>query len=160
MILEWLAGSAAKAVFGIFGDTIVKPFVEIYAKKKDVDLEKFKTQSQENQVLGMAVIQAEVERVKGNTSLILAGMNHPVWWVAWLLFVLPVGFYHAMIHLVSVYPDGLTLFWIWEILEPGQVVKRVPATQESWDLWIVLSIFGAQTTTGAITAMAKKYAKP
>ena len=148
-MLAWLASGAAKAVLGVFGDTFVKPFVEAYAVKKNVDLEKFRAQSQENQVLGIGVINAEVQRIKSNTDIIQAGMQHRIWWWGWTLFVIPVGIYHASIFLLS------TLG-----IEPGTfAVLRVPPMQEQWAMWIVLSIFGAQTASGIVSTIADKIGK-
>lgn len=84
-------------------------------------------------------IEAELESQRTATGFALGQMNHPVWWAAWLLFVLPVGFYTAAIFLVSTVP---ALEW-WE-------VRRVPQVQEDWARWIVLSIFGAQIVAGGI----------
>lgn len=145
-MFSWLASAAAKAVLGVFGDSIVKPFIDAWAKKKDVDLEKFKAQSQTDQVLGMGVIHAEVERIKGNTSVILAGMNHRIWWWAWAFFVFPVGLYHAMIFVLSTIGVKPTTF----------AVLQVPPMQEQWAMWIVLSIFGAQAATGIVQTIASK----
>lgn len=145
-MLGWLASSAAKAVLGVFGDAIVKPFVEAYAVKKNVDLEKFRAQSQENQVLGMGLIGAEVERIKANASIIQEGMQHKIWWWGWALFVMPVGIYHATIFLLSTAGVPPSTF----------AVLRVPPMQEQWAMWIVLSIFGAQTATGIVTTIANK----
>ncbi len=149
MIMAWLASGAAKAVLGIFGDSIVKPFVEAYSVKKNVDLEKFKAQSQENQVLGMGVIQAEVERIKGQNSIILAGMSHATWWWAWALFVFPVGIYHATIFMLS------TL----SISPKTYAVLQVPPTQEAWAMTIMLSIFGAQVASSTIKDISNRVMK-
>lgn len=148
-MIEWIASSAAKAVLGVFGDTFVKPFVEVWAKKQDINLEKFKTESTERQMLSVAVINAEVERIKGNSAIIREAMQHRIWWWAWALFVIPVGVYHATIFVVStlgIPPEVYT-------------VLRVPPMQEQWAVWIVLSIFGAQTASSIVSDVASRFGK-
>lgn len=145
-MFEWIVSAGAKAIFKIFGDSIVKPILEVWAKKQDIDLEKFKTQTDERKTVNLAIIASEVERIKGSNAIIQEGMNHPVWWWAWALFVIPVGFYHAAIFVLSTFGIPPTTF----------KVLQVPPMQEQWAMWIVLSIFGAQVASGIVTTITNK----
>lgn len=78
-----------------------------------------------------------------SAQVIMAAMNHPVFWIGWLLFVIPPGVYNAQIHLISTFPAFFD----------GWVVKRVPPTQEAWDILVIQSMFLAQTGTGAVAGI-------
>lgn len=104
-------------------------------KVQDTSLEKFRIGTTSGKEVSIAVVEAQVAGVQAQKEMNVVGMGHPVWWIAWALFVIPVGMYHSAIFFVSTFH----LQW---------VVDRVPQTQETWALYIVLSIFGAQVTTG------------
>lgn len=100
-----------------------------------------------------AVVSAEIARQNVVGSLMMAMMSHPIWWIAWCLFVLPVGIYDALIHLKSILCPFLGSACQWDIL-------RVPATQESWDMYVVLSFFGIFAASGVVTSIAKMITVP
>lgn len=89
-------------------------------------------------------LEAKLERQRTAKDFALGQMNHPVWWAAWMLFVLPVGVYHAAIYLVSTWPAI------------GWEIQRVPTTQEEWGRMIVLSIFGAQIVASGLREFLTK----
>jgi len=99
------------------------------------------------QAVDGAVIAGDTAGKQAQKELNLVGMNHPIWWIAWAVFVLPVGAYHACIHWVSIFP-GL-----------GWTILRVPPMQEQWDMYIVGSIFGAQVTSGIVKSIAEAWAR-
>lgn len=113
-------------------------------KKQDVDLEKFKVDTLSGKEVSIALVQAEIAGKQAQKEMNIVGMNHPIWWVAWAIFVLPVGLYHASIFLVSTFDLDV-------------VVKRVPQTQEEWGMWIVMSLFGAQVATGLVNGVATRW---
>lgn len=78
-----------------------------------------------------------------SANVISQAMNHPVFWIGWLLFVIPPGLYNAQIHLISTFPSFFD----------GWVVHRVPAVQEVWDMLAIQSLFLAQAGTGAVAGI-------
>jgi len=91
-----------------------------------------------------SLIEAEISRRQAQKELGLASMRHPVWWVAWGLFVIPVGLYHATIFLASTFALDI-------------VVQRVPPVQEAWATEIIGSIFLAQLGAGALGLVARRF---
>ncbi len=89
-------------------------------------------------------IEADIDRQQAASRFSLGQMNHPIWWAAWIVFVLPIGVYHAAIFFVSTFP-----FWGWP-------VERVPPAQEEWARLIVLSIFGAQIVAGGLGSLIRR----
>jgi hypothetical protein len=85
-------------------------------------------------------------------------MTHKVWWVAWALFVLPVGLYEAMIFFVSTFDawlntPGCVIPEIGQAVRAGArvceyFVRRVPPAQEQLAVQITGTIFVAQAGTG------------
>ena len=103
--------------------------------------------------MATAVVQAEVARVAAQSQVQMAQMTHPIWWVAWTLFVIFPGIYDALIHLKSImcpfFEDACT----WNI-------PRVPATIEAWDMYVILSMFGLAATSSVISLIAGKVSMP
>lgn len=103
-----------------------------------------------------AVVQAEAARVAAQANAQMAAMSHPVWWVAWGLFVLPVAFYDAAIHVKSLLcmlsADAKVCNAAWVILE-------VPKEIESWDMYVVLSMFGLAVTSSVVTSIVNRLGK-
>lgn len=100
----------------------------------------------------VAVVDAEKARVAAQSQIQMAQMTHPIWWVAWTLFVIPVGLYDALIHMKSVlvpfYPSVLH----WNIPE-------VPAQIEAWDMYVILSMFGLAVTSSVVTSIVGRLGK-
>jgi hypothetical protein len=132
--------------FGTFISKMLPSVLDYLNKKVDSDLEKYRVGSVNGKEVSIAVVQSEIARVQAQKEMNMVGMNHPIWWVAWALFVLPVGLYHAMIYFVSTFHLVL-------------VVDRVPPVQEQWGMWIVGSIFGAQVTTGIVSQITNAWVK-
>lgn len=99
------------------------------------------------------VIGAEQTRINAQASITLASMTHPVWWIGWVLFVIPAGAYDALIHLKSLACPFYETACTWNIL-------RVPATIESWDQYVVLSFFGLAATSSVVSSIASKINTP
>lgn len=97
-----------------------------------------------------AVVNAEIARQGYLSSTIVAGMNHPIWWIGWGLFVFPAGLYSAQVHFKSVFCAwGWFDACSWNILE-------IPRQFESWDTYVVLSFFGLAATSSVVAAIAKR----
>ncbi len=99
--------------------------------------------------LAVADINAERDRRNAQRDLGIAGMNHPVWWVAWGLFVIPVGLYNATIFILSTLSIGPSTF----------SVLQVPVAQEQLMATIVQSIFLAQGISGIAGAAIKRFSR-
>lgn len=141
-LIDLLAGGAVK----VLGDALLKPVLDLVAKKQDISLEKYRVDG----AVAKELISAEIERAKAQRELGLAAMNHPVWWIAWALFVFPVGLYHATIFLVSTAGIDPEVFQ----------VRRVPATQEQWANTIVGFIFAAQIGSSIVGAILTRFIGP
>lgn len=80
-MFAWLGSIAvsgvAKAIFGVFGETIVQPLLQAFLKSKDVDLEKFKASSTNVTELAAAVLTANVEFAKIKSAYALSILQ---WW--------------------------------------------------------------------------------
>jgi hypothetical protein len=77
MIFSWLASGVAKSVLGIFGDTIVKPFMDAWMKKKDVDLDKFKSSLVSTEHLAVAMLDAQVKFAETKSRYAFSVLQ---WW--------------------------------------------------------------------------------
>lgn len=76
-IATWFASGAAKAMLGIFGDTIVQPFLNAYLKSKDVDLSKFQSSQTNTLQLATAILSANIEYAKVKGGIIATVLQ---WW--------------------------------------------------------------------------------
>jgi hypothetical protein len=97
--------------------------------------------------LAIKDIEAEIARRNAQRDLGIAGMSHPVWWIAWALFVLPVGAYHAAIFMLSIFSIGPDVY----------AVLKVPAEQEAMGRAVVEYIFLAQGTSGIAGAIISRF---
>lgn len=86
-----------------------------------------------------AIVQAETARSHDVKDITLAMMDHPVFWCAWGLGVLPVLLYHACIFFVSTFPAF------------GWTVLKVPTEELEYARLVVGSVF---TLTGVSTVVA------
>lgn len=101
-------------------------------------------------------IDGEIERRKAQRDLGIASMSHPVWWLAWALFVIPVGIYHAAIFTLStlsIPPCGLG------IVEGCYSVLRVPPAQEELSKAIIQYLFLAQAGAGIAGAAIRRLSR-
>lgn len=115
-------------------------------KRQDTALEKYRVGTVSGKEVSIEVVKAEIARVQAQSANTREGMNHRVWWFAWALFVFPVGLYNFMIYFVSIFHLEM-------------VIDRVPATQEEWARWIVLSLFGAQAASGIVNKVTDAWLK-
>ena len=138
-------------MWGAIANFVMGPFLgkalDYLNKRQDTALEKFRIGEVSGKEVSIELIRAEIAGKQAQKEQNIVGMNHPVWWFAWGLFVFPVGTYHALIYWVSIFP------------ELGWTIKQVPPVQEQWGMWIVTSLFGAQVTTGLISSIANRWLK-
>lgn len=99
--------------------------------------------------VAIEAIRAEVAAKQAQKELGIASMNHPIWWVAWCLFVIPVGLYHGGIYMLSVL----------SISPETYSILKVPAEQEAVGRQVVAYIFGAQTFAGVFGPVVKRFVK-
>jgi len=97
----------------------------------------------------MADIEAEKARRSAQRDLGIAAMGHPVWWLAWSLFVIPVGVYNAAIFTLS----------ILSIPPDTYAVLRVPLEQERLARDVIEYLFLAQGGAGIAGAIIGRFAK-
>jgi hypothetical protein len=94
-------------------------------------------------------LEAEIARRNAQRDLGIAGMSHPVWWIAWGLFVIPVGVYHAAIFILSTLGIGPETY----------AVLKVPPDQQKLSETIIASLFLAQAGAGVAGALIKRFVK-
>lgn len=103
--------------------------------------------------LAVKEIEAERDRRQAQKDLGIAAMSHPVWWVAWGLFVIPVGIYHATIFILStlgIPPCG-------KIIVTGCfTVLEVPADQKALSTAVIQYLFLAQAGAGVAGMLAQR----
>ncbi len=106
--------------------------------------------------LAKADIEGEIARRNAQRDLGIVAMSHPVWWVAWCLFVLPVGLYHATIFVLSTLGippcGGITV-------SPCFTVLKVPPDQQELSKTIISYLFLAQGASGIVGAVIKKLSR-
>jgi hypothetical protein len=94
-------------------------------------------------------IEAEIARRNAQRDLGIASMSHPVWWIAWGLFVIPVGLYHASIFVLSILSIGPDVY----------AVLKVPPDQQELSRTIIQYLFLAQGGAGVAGALIQLLAK-
>ena len=94
-------------------------------------------------------IEAEIARRNAQRDLGIASMSHPVWWIAWGLFVIPVGLYHATIFILSTLGIGPETF----------AVLRVPPDQQQLSNAVIQYLFLAQGGVGIAGTLIQRIAR-
>jgi len=122
---------------------LLKDGLAYLGKREDTKVAQAKVDGNVAIQVAPSLIANDTAGKQAQKELNMIGMNHPIWWVGWTVFVLPVGVYHACIFWVSTFP------------ELGWLIKQVPAKQEEWGQMIVISLFGAQVATGVVKSIAE-----
>lgn len=114
----------------------------------------------------IATINGEVELRKVQGQVLTTAMGHPIFWLGWIFFVLPVAFYNGSILYVSVFDahlnvPGCVIPDIGQLVPQGRsmchyFVRRIPALQESWANTMVMFIFGGQIAVGGFNALVTR----
>ena len=126
----------------LIGGPIVNGLIQAYKAKLTNATEKDKLAVD----LAAKEIEAETARRMAQRDLGIAGMSHPVWWIAWGLFVIPVGLYHATIFVLSTLSIGPDTY----------AVLKVPPAQEELSATIISYLFLAQAGSGVVGAAIKR----
>lgn len=156
-MIAWLAsmaaGGVAKAVFGVFGDTIVQPLLQAFLKSKDVDLEKFKASSATVTEIAAGVLVANVEFAKIKSAYALAVLQ---WWpFRVILFAL---LFFPTLHFVLITLDSSC--WATELRPKGGCGWGIPEVPPKYIdiehqllLFFVLAKPVDTAVTGALAAL-------
>ena len=133
----------------LIGGPIVNGLISAYKAKLDAA----NTQGRIAADLAAKDIEAERDRRLAQRDLGIASMSHPVWWLAWGLFVIPVGLYHAMIFLLSTFgiPPCSP-----KILTGCFTVLEVPPDQKKLSEAVIQYLFLAQAASGVAGAVIKR----
>ena len=158
-MLSWLASGALSSIISGF----VNPLMNYLGKRADVNLQKYLADTGLTRDAALETLRNDAIVKTATKDIILSALTHPIWWVLWFAFVLPVASYEASIFYVSILDarlntPGCYIPSIGETLRlGGQVceyfVRRVPSAQEDLARLIVQSIFLAQTGTGATAGL-------
>lgn len=101
----------------------------------------------------LAAVNAENVRVAAQRDAQMAAMTHPIWWVAWALFVFPVGLYMAANYMKSV---GCMFSADYHACNAAWQILQVPPTLESWGFYVVLSMFGLAATSSVVKTIVSR----
>ena len=129
----------------LIGGPVVNGLLKAYQAKLDAGNTRDKLSAE----LAAKDIAAEIERRSAQRDLGIAGMNHPVWWIAWGLFVIPVGLYHATIFILSTLGIGPDIY----------AVLKVPADQQRLSEAVIQYLFLAQAGAGVAGAVIKRLSR-
>jgi hypothetical protein len=112
-------------------------------KKEDTAV----VQSGNSKDVSVAIVQAEGRRQERALSVYEIMLNHPIFWIAWGLGVLPVMLWHASIFWVSTFP-----FWGWLVL-------KVPPEQIEFSKTVVGNVFLLTGTSTIVAGIAHAWNK-
>ena len=129
----------------LIGGPVVNGLLKAYQSK----LEAQNTRDAKAAELAVEDIRAEIARRGAQRDLGIAAMSHPVWWIAWGLFVIPVGLYHATIFILSTLGIGPETY----------AVLKVPADQQRLSEVVIQYLFLAQASAGVAGVVIKRLAR-
>lgn len=134
-------------------------------KRQDAAAEKYKAKVGAVAGTSQEALRIEGMRFKTWSHVAIAAMTHPIWWVGWTLFVIPVGFYDAKIYIVSTFADVLNTPGCFvpavnhAVSHAAHIcewyVQQVPPAQGASRLEIMKFIFGGQAAAGASAGIAQ-----
>lgn len=122
---------------------LVKGVLGWLNKKEDTAV----VQNTNSKDVSIAVVQSETARTNAHASVLKAAMDHPVFWVAWVLGVYPVMLYYASIFFVSTFP-----MWGW-------VVAKAPDDALEFAKLVTVSMFGIAGTSSVVAGIAHAWQK-
>ncbi len=106
--------------------------------------------------VSVSVVQSETARVNAQAGVLKVAMDHPLFWVAWAIGVLPVMFYYAQIFLVSTHPH------LWEHftgIPAKQAVLEAPKDALEYARLVTGSMFGIAGASSVIAGIAHAWQK-
>jgi hypothetical protein len=88
----------------------------------------------------IALMQADQALIQARRDVMIAGMSHPIWWLGWALFVMPLGIYWCKV----IVWDKVLQFWTHGTTDP------LTGLIGAWAGTIVLGLFGLQVGSGLV----------
>ena len=136
--MSWLAkffgGDAiSSAISGLFG--LGTKALDYYVAKANGNIQE-----------AIALMQADQARLTAQKDITLAGMNHPLWWAAWLMFVAPLGVYWCKVI-------------VWDKVLGWGTTDPLTGFVLDWSGSIVLSLFGMQVGVGIVGGILNRLTK-
>ena len=128
-IFGWLSGGVLEAI----GNSIVMPFIKVWLKSKDVDLEKFKVSAASTTGLAEAVLEANIRHAEIKAQYALSVLQ---WWPFRLILFILISVAATRFVLASF---DSTWWWIFGCTIKGQ---HVIGDACSWSFPSVLGTFG------------------
>jgi|SRR5690242_12561892 len=128
-MIAWLTGIPS-LISGLFG---------LGSKALDVYLAKTNGNVQE----AIALMQADQARLAAQRDITIAGMSHPIWWAAWLMFVAPLGIYWSKVI-------------VWDKVLAWGSTDPLTGFVLDWSGTIVLSVFGMQVGVGVVGSLLNR----
>jgi hypothetical protein len=100
-----------------------------------------------------AVVDAEIARQNMQGNIIMAMMNHPVFWIAWSLLVLGTAGYDFAIHFKSI---GCAFATDAQACNRAWVILAVPKEISDWDHYVILFFFGLGAASSIVTSITRR----
>jgi hypothetical protein len=109
--------------------------LDYYTARSNGDVEK-----------AIALMQADQALIAARRDAMIAGMSHPIWWLGWALFVLPLGIYWTKVI-------------VWDkVLALGSTAPLTGLIGD-WAGTVVLGLFGLQVGSGLIGSILNRVFK-
>lgn len=123
-------------ITGILGTLLpfINKGIDYYMKKADG-----------NVTMAVELMKADQARIAAQRDITVAGMSHPVFWLGWVIFVLPLGIYWGKVLLYD------------KVLKLGTTDALTGFILE-WAGWIVGSLFVVQVGTGIVGSVLRHLA--
>jgi hypothetical protein len=135
----------------LFTGPLLKIIPGIFKALSSEQIAKFQAESGLGIAEATALAQAETARLAAQSNVQMAAMTHPIWWVAWVLFVFPVGLYMAANYLKSV---GCMFAENYHTCNAAWQILQVPPTLESWGFYVVMSMFSLSVASSVVSKIA------
>lgn len=103
---------------------IIGKGLDYFIKKADGDV-----------IKAVEMMKTEQALVGARRDVMIAGMNHTLWWVGWFLFVAPLGIYWCKVI-------------VWDKVLKWGVTDPLTGLVADWAGYIVVSLFGLQLVGG------------
>jgi hypothetical protein len=131
-MVTWLLGipDLLKSFFGL-----AEKGIDFYIKRADGDTQR-----------AIKLMEADQARIQAQRDITIAGMNHPIWWAAWIGFTFPLIVYWNKIIIHD------------KVLEWGRT-DPLDGFVLDWAGWIVGGLFCLQVGTGIVGGILNRVVK-
>jgi len=151
----WIVSNAGGAIFKIFGDSILSPILNAWAKGKDVDLQKLQSELGSSGALAAAVVKANVE---ASAQQIAYASSILSWWpFRVLLFAL---MFFPTLHFAAIMLDSsCPQSWGWHIVDGkvfggcGWGVPKVPSPYDGYEREFILFFIIAKPVDSLVSSV-------